>query len=137
VRAQITRKEKVSIVTLFAVAAIAWLAYQVTRESGFLWMSQREAARIFTQTTCRRALEQFRADLGRYPTSMEGLSALIRSPMSNARWRGPYIEAPAISRDPWSREYCYRLVERSDGVTFEVFSLGQDGVVSKDDVGVL
>jgi general secretion pathway protein G len=68
------------------------------------------------------ALDGFRPDVGRHPTTDEGLRALRHRPDGLETWRGPYLtkEVPA---DPWGRPYRYR----SAGDRYEVSSLGGDG----------
>lgn len=71
-----------------------------------------------------KALDQFRLDTGRYPTTEEGLGALYRSPSTMPRWAGPYLkkEPPA---DPWGNGYVYRALANS--AEYELQSLGKDG----------
>ena len=71
-----------------------------------------------------KAMDTFRLDVGRFPTSEEGLGALLAKPATAPKWNGPYLrkEVPA---DPWGRPYVYRSPgARTD---FEVLSLGRDG----------
>ncbi len=106
------------------------------QESGFLWTSQAEAARGFTQRFGPEAIERFRLDTGRYPTSEEGLSVLLRVlGKEESHWKGPYLEGPSIPKDPWGRDYRYRAPCRKKGFAYEVFSLGPDGQISDDDIG--
>jgi len=70
------------------------------------------------------ALEGFFVDVGRYPTMLEGLDALITQPIGVERWNGPYLKK-AIPNDPWGNEYQY-LVPGTKG-PFEILSLGADG----------
>jgi general secretion pathway protein G len=70
------------------------------------------------------AIENFRLDVGRYPSTEEGLGALQKSPTDDARWAGPYLKK-AVPRDPWGQAYLYRFPgERGD---FDIVSLGRDG----------
>ena len=70
------------------------------------------------------AIENFRLDVGRYPSTDEGLGALQKSPTDDARWAGPYLKK-AVPRDPWGQPYLYRFPgERGD---FDIVSLGRDG----------
>ncbi|WKZ32079.1 MAG: type II secretion system major pseudopilin GspG [Thermodesulfobacteriota bacterium] len=70
------------------------------------------------------ALDQFRLDAGRYPTTVEGLAALRENPMNIERWRGPYLRKE-IPKDPWGREFMYRSPgEREE---YEIVSFGSDG----------
>lgn len=71
------------------------------------------------------ALDAFRVDTGRYPTSDEGLKALIERPGDLQTWNGPYLAKKIIPQDPWNRPYEYRMPgEHAD---FDLWSLGADG----------
>ncbi len=71
-----------------------------------------------------KALDTFRLDVGRYPTTEEGLAALLVAPTATLRWNGPYLRRD-IPRDPWGHAYQYRAPgTRSD---IEILSLGRDG----------
>jgi general secretion pathway protein G len=72
-----------------------------------------------------KALDQFRLDVGRYPTSEEGLQALVTQPMSEAKWSGPYLKK-GVPADPWGRPYVYQL-PGTHGGDFDLFSYGRDG----------
>ena len=76
----------------------------------------------------RGALQAFRLDLGRYPTTAEGLAALVRpSPEAADFWRGPYLD-DEVPADPWRMPYRYRYpADNLQG--FALYSLGAD---SKD-----
>ncbi|EHP44244.1 general secretion type II pathway protein G [Cupriavidus basilensis OR16] len=71
-----------------------------------------------------RALDSFRLDVGRYPSSEEGLAALLDRPGNLARWNGPYLKKN-VPLDPWGHPYTYRA-PGSKG-DFEIISLGKDG----------
>lgn len=75
------------------------------------------------------ALGLFRFDVGRYPTTAEGLQALIQNP-GIPNWSGPYLDKNSIPKDPWGRDYQYR----SPGVhgDYDLYSLGADGVEGGD-----
>lgn len=71
------------------------------------------------------ALDLFYLDAGRYPSSAEGLNALVQRPGSVATWNGPYLKGGVVPADPWSKAYVYR----APGATgpFDIVSLGADG----------
>lgn len=71
-----------------------------------------------------KALEHYRLDTGRFPSSDQGLAALNLAPAGETRWRGPYLKKdPPL--DPWGNAYQYRQPgTRSD---FEIISYGRDG----------
>jgi general secretion pathway protein G len=72
-----------------------------------------------------KALEIFKLDVGRFPTTEEGLDALVRKPASVASgWSGPYLKG-GVPADPWSRPYRYQ--GPGPNGTIEILSLGADG----------
>lgn len=73
-------------------------------------------------TELEKALEQFRVDTDRYPTTEEGLDALRQEPADIKNWRGPYTSKD-IPPDPWGNPFQYE----SDGKTYTIVSYGADG----------
>ena len=71
----------------------------------------------------RSALEIFRLDIGRYPTSDEGLLSLVEASGQKPNWRGPYLDQ-RVANDPWGNPYVYMSDGRSQ---FSLLSLGRDG----------
>lgn len=72
-----------------------------------------------------KALDQYRADTSRYPTTEQGLAALMTRPSGESRWDGPYLKRQ-IPLDPWGRPYQYK--SPGDHGEFDLFSFGRDGV---------
>lgn len=70
------------------------------------------------------ALDTFRLDVGRYPTTEEGLDALQRKPANADRWDGPYLKKDA-PLDPWKRPYMYR--SPGEHGPYDLLSYGADG----------
>jgi general secretion pathway protein G len=70
------------------------------------------------------ALEQYRIDVGHFPDSAQGLSALFLQPAGEARWQGPYMKK-AVPNDPWGAAYQYK--QPGEHGEFDIFSLGKDG----------
>lgn len=70
------------------------------------------------------ALDGFYIDVGRYPSTQEGLKSLRDRPEGAERWNGPYLRKEVPS-DPWSSPYMYRAPGRSGG--YEIVSYGADG----------
>jgi general secretion pathway protein G len=71
-----------------------------------------------------KALSQYRLDMGRYPTTEQGLVALVKRPSEESRWNGPYL-SKNIPPDPWGRPYIYR--SPGEHGEYDLFSLGRDG----------
>jgi general secretion pathway protein G len=71
-----------------------------------------------------QALDQYRLDIGHYPTGEQGLNALVVKPANEARWDGPYLKK-AIPADPWGTGYVYR--QPGDHGEYDLISYGKDG----------
>lgn len=71
-----------------------------------------------------KALEQYRLDVGRFPTTEQGLDALYAKPNNEAKWAGPYLKK-APPPDPWGTPYQYKSPGESG--EFDIVSLGKDG----------
>lgn len=71
-----------------------------------------------------KALDLYRIDVGRYPTTEQGLAALSTAPANEPRWRGPYLQK-AVPADPWGRAYVYKAP--GEHAEFELLSYGKDG----------
>ncbi|UCH53384.1 MAG: type II secretion system major pseudopilin GspG [Pseudomonadota bacterium] len=71
-----------------------------------------------------KALDHYRLDVGRYPTTEQGLASLTKRPPNEPRWAGPYLEKEAPP-DPWGKPYVYRSPgQRGD---YDLLSYGKDG----------
>lgn len=71
-----------------------------------------------------KALDQYRIDTGRYPSTEQGLAALNTKPGDEARWDGPYLKK-AVPDDPWGKPYQYRMPGEKSEV--DIYSFGRDG----------
>lgn len=79
------------------------------------------------------ALETFMIDVGDYPTTTQGLDALLTAPNGTEdRWKGPYITTGII--DPWGSEYQYVYPSIHEDVNFDIWSFGKDKIQSSDDI---
>ena len=78
------------------------------------------------------ALQMFRLNTGRYPTSEEGLNALMTRPGGLEGWRGPYLESAPV--DPWGRDYQYRYPGVNNTTGFDLWSRGPSETASDDDI---
>ena len=77
------------------------------------------------------ALDAYRLDTGRYPTTEQGLAALWQEPTADPRpvnWRGPYLRK-AVPADPWGNAYVYRAPGTASGSGYDLLSNGADGRV--------
>jgi general secretion pathway protein G len=72
-------------------------------------------------------LDMYKLDVGGYPTTDQGLQALIASPHGVARWNGPYMKGGKLPEDPWGRPFQYRNPSQRPGHEFDLYSLGPVG----------
>ncbi len=71
------------------------------------------------------ALDLYFLDNGRYPTSAQGLDALVQRPGGASAWNGPYLKGNGVPLDPWGHAYVYR--SPADRAPYEITSYGADG----------
>ena len=72
-----------------------------------------------------QTLDMYKLDVGSYPTSEQGLDALIEAPDGAQRWNGPYLRKAKVPLDPWNNEYKY--TSPGEHGKFDITSLGADG----------
>lgn len=71
-----------------------------------------------------KALDTYRLDVGRYPSSEEGLTSLVNKPATATKWNGAYLKKD-VPRDPWGNSYLYKVPGTKS--EFEITSYGKDG----------
>jgi general secretion pathway protein G len=94
------------------------------RVLNYLSESKVKAAKIQLQSF-GGALDLFYLDAGRFPSTAEGLTALVRPTPGVAAWNGPYLKGGNIPNDPWSHGYVYR--SPGEHGPYEIVSYGADG----------
>ncbi|MDG0854993.1 type II secretion system major pseudopilin GspG [Roseateles puraquae] len=72
----------------------------------------------------QKALDQYRLDVGRYPSTDQGLAVLVTKPADEPKWAGPYL-AKAVPKDPWGNDYQYR--SPGEHGEYDLLSFGKDG----------
>lgn len=72
-------------------------------------------------------LDIYKLDVGHYPTTEQGLQALISKPANETRWNGPYLKGATLPEDPWGRPFLYRLPSQRANTPYDLYSLGADG----------
>jgi general secretion pathway protein G len=72
----------------------------------------------------QKALDTYRIDCGHYPTTEQGLAALVTRPQNEPKWSGPYLQK-AVPPDPWGNPYNYKAP--GEHGEYDLFSLGKDG----------
>jgi general secretion pathway protein G len=107
---------------LVVIVIIGLLAgYVAPRYFSQVGKSEVQAARAQIDAL-EKALDQYRLDARRYPSTEQGLQALVERPAGEARWNGPYLRK-AVPDDPWGNPYVYR----NAGDSVELLSYGRDG----------
>jgi general secretion pathway protein G len=71
------------------------------------------------------ALDLFYLDAGRFPSTEEGLTALVQRAPGVAAWNGPYLKGGSVPKDPWNNPYIYR--SPGERGAYEIMSYGSDG----------
>jgi general secretion pathway protein G len=107
-----------TLVEVLVVVAIMSLVIGLVgpRVMGALGSAKDKAAQIQIEAL-KSAVELFFIDNGRYPTAGEGLSALVIRPATLETWRGPYLRTTTVPKDPWGKEFQYKLTEGNAGYT--------------------
>jgi len=72
-----------------------------------------------------QSLDLFKLEIGRYPSSQEGLQALISAPPGVNNWNGPYWKKSTLPKDPWGNDYKY--VAPGQSGPYDIVSYGADG----------
>ena len=72
----------------------------------------------------QKSLDQYRLDVGRYPSTEQGLAVLVAKPADEPKWAGPYL-SKAVPKDPWGNDYQYR--SPGEHGEYDLLSFGKDG----------
>ena len=94
------------------------------RVLNYLSESRVKAAKIQLQSFAS-ALDLFYLDAGRFPSTAEGLAALVQRTPGVSAWNGPYLKGGAVPSDPWSHAYVYRAP--GEHGPYDIVSYGSDG----------
>ena len=94
------------------------------RVLNFLGESKVKATKIQIESLVS-ALDLYSLDTGQYPSSSEGLDALMQRPGGATSWSGPYLKGNVVPKDPWGRPYIYRSPGQHGA--YDILSYGADG----------
>ena len=72
-------------------------------------------------------LDIYKLDVGIYPTTEQGLLALVERPSGVTHWNGPYLKGDKIPEDPWGRPFVYHNPSQRPGHEYDLYSLGPTG----------
>jgi general secretion pathway protein G len=115
-----------TLVEILVVITIVGLLMALVgpRVLNYLGESKVKTARIQIQSLAS-ALDLFYLDAGRYPSSAEGLAALVQRGGGVATWNGPYLKGGLVPNDPWGKPYVYR--SPGERGAYDIVSYGADG----------
>jgi general secretion pathway protein G len=72
-------------------------------------------------------LDIYKLDVGSYPTTEQGLQALLVQPEGVTHWSGPYLKGEKLPEDPWGHPFLYRMPSERPGHDYDLYSLGPTG----------
>jgi general secretion pathway protein G len=133
------RTEAFTLLEILVVLAIVGMlvGLAVNNVGKIFGQSQQEVAKIFVNQSMQAPLFTYRMHMGDYPTTAEGLQALITAPASKTeRWRGPYLQDSKLPTDPWGEPYQYRYPGVKNKDRYDLWSKGPDKTDgTEDDIG--
>lgn len=103
-------EEGLTLVELLVVLAIIGLIAAIATPQVIGYLDRAKVSTAKTQVQhLGTALDLFKLDVGRYPTTEEGLASLLSAPRTTQSWSGPYLKARSVLNDPWGAPYQYRF----------------------------
>ena len=128
-----------TLLEILVVLAIIGLLFglAVNNVGNIFGNSQKDVAKLFVNQSMAAPLQAYRMHLGDFPSTTEGLQALIMAPASKAeRWRGPYLIENKLPVDPWGEPYQYRCPGVRNKNGYDLWSKGPDKADgTEDDIG--
>jgi len=120
-RGGFTLIELLLVLVILAVLAVV----VVPKFTGRSQQAKETAARVDI-SNMEVAIDAFEVDCSRYPTSEEGIKALVQQPPGLIEWKGPYLKR-GVPADPWHNPYVYRFPGQHNSSGYDLYSLGPDG----------
>jgi len=115
------------LVILAVLASVVVPKFTARSEQARVTAAKTDIAQLET------ALDAFEVDNGRFPTTDEGLAALLQAPANVTNWRGPYIKR-GLPKDPWGNPYVYVYPGTHNLNGYDLYSFGPDGREGNDDI---
>jgi len=123
------------LVVLAIIGLVAGLA--ISKVGNIFDGAKIDTARLFVNTSVKLPLSAYKFSVGDFPSTADGLQALITQPSRGAaNWRGPYLEGGKVPLDPWQEPYQYAFPGVRNKGSFDIWSKGPDKQSgTEDDVG--
>jgi general secretion pathway protein G len=120
-----SRERAFTLLELLVVMVIIGLLAAYVGPQYFAQLGKSEVKAAQAQISAlQKALDTYRIDIGRYPSTEQGLAVLVTRPQNEPKWSGPYLQK-APPPDPWGRPYIYKSPgEHGD---YDLYSFGKDG----------
>jgi general secretion pathway protein G len=137
----VSARRAFTLLEILVVLAILGLlaTLLITNVGNIFGESRVKIAQIWVTQTLKTPLNAYRFALGDFPSSADGLQALLTAPESKAdRWRGPYLDVPGnkLPLDPWGEAYQYRYPGTKNKGGYDLWSKGPDKTDgTEDDIG--
>jgi len=127
-----TLKRGFTLIEIMLVVIIIGIlvAMIVPNIAGRSEQARKTAARTDIESNLSTALDLYRMDVGQYPSSEQGLNALITEPTASPvppQWNGPYLKKKYVPKDPWGRDYVYVSPGTHNPESYDLSSLGASG----------
>ena len=120
------------LVVLAILALLFGLA--ISNVTGIFGGSQVQVAELFVKQSIQTPLFTYRMHMGDYPTTAEGLQALISAPSNRGdKWHGPYLKENKVPLDPWGEPYQYQSPGARNKSSYDIWSKGPDKQSGTDD----
>lgn len=128
---QPTRTRGFTLLELLVVLVVLGLLASLVAPKYFKQIGKSEAKTARAQIEgLTKAIDLYRLDTGKFPSSDQGLAVLLSKPANEPKWNGPYLQK-AVPQDPWGRPYAYK--SPGEHGEYDVFTLGKDGVAGGED----
>lgn len=120
-----------TLLELLVVLVVLGLLASLVAPKYFKQLGKSEAKTARAQIEgISKALDLYRLDIGKFPTTEQGLAVLTVKPANEPKWNGPYLQKE-VPLDPWGRPYIYK--SPGDHGDYDVSTLGKDGVPGGED----